>query len=86
MDHRAVEDRLYAARAETARALASPSGVELLDLLAQGERTVDALARRRLHEVTVIDVRPAPGYEAAQIPGALSVPLEARESSRHAAA
>jgi rhodanese-related sulfurtransferase len=45
MDHRVVKDRLYAAWAETAKALASPKRVELLDLLAQGERTVEALAR-----------------------------------------
>lgn len=45
MEPRAVKDRLYAAWAETAKALASPKRVELLDLLAQGERTVDALAR-----------------------------------------
>ena len=45
MDHRAVKDRLYAAWAETAKAFASPKRVELLDLLAQGERTVEALAR-----------------------------------------
>lgn len=45
MDHRAVKDRLYNAWAETAKALASPKRVELLDLLAQGERTVEALAR-----------------------------------------
>lgn len=45
MDYRAVRDRLYGAWAETAKALASPRRVELLDLLAQGERTVEALAR-----------------------------------------
>ncbi|ODT04495.1 MAG: hypothetical protein ABS52_04355 [Gemmatimonadetes bacterium SCN 70-22] len=45
MDHRRVKDRLYAAWADTAKALASPKRVELLDLLAQGERTVEALAR-----------------------------------------
>lgn len=45
MDHRAVKDRLYAAWADTGKALASPKRVELLDLLAQGERTVEALAR-----------------------------------------
>ena len=45
MDHRTVKDRLYDAWAETAKALASPKRVELLDLLAQGERTVEALAR-----------------------------------------
>lgn len=45
MNHRAVKDRLYGAWADTAKALASPKRVELLDLLAQGERTVEALAR-----------------------------------------
>jgi rhodanese-related sulfurtransferase len=45
MDHRTVKDRLYAVWADTAKALASPKRVELLDLLAQGERTVEALAR-----------------------------------------
>jgi rhodanese-related sulfurtransferase len=44
MEHRAVKDRLYDVWAETARALASPKRVELLDLLAQGERTVEQLA------------------------------------------
>jgi rhodanese-related sulfurtransferase/DNA-binding transcriptional ArsR family regulator len=44
MDRRTVKDRLYAAWADTAKALASPKRVELLDLLAQGERTVEALA------------------------------------------
>ncbi len=40
-----MKDRLYAVWADTAKALASPKRVELLDLLAQGERTVEALAR-----------------------------------------
>ncbi len=40
-----TKDRLYAAWAEVAKALASPKRIELLDVLAQGERTVDALAR-----------------------------------------
>jgi len=44
MNHRTVKDRLYAAWADTAKALASPKRVELLDLLAQGERTVESLA------------------------------------------
>lgn len=45
MHPRAVKDRLFAAWADVAKALASPTRVELLDLLAQGERTVEALAR-----------------------------------------
>lgn len=45
MDGREAKDRLYEAFAATARAAASPKRVEVLELLAQGERTVDALAR-----------------------------------------
>jgi rhodanese-related sulfurtransferase/DNA-binding transcriptional ArsR family regulator len=45
MDPRAVKDRLFAAWADIAQALASPRRIEILDLLAQGERTVEALAR-----------------------------------------
>jgi rhodanese-related sulfurtransferase len=45
MQHRAVRDRLYAAWADTAKAMASPKRVEILDLLAQTERTVESLAR-----------------------------------------
>lgn len=45
MDNRTVKDRLYAAWADTAKALGSPKRLEILDLLAQGERSVEALAR-----------------------------------------
>jgi len=45
MDERAIRDRLYTAWADIARALGSARRVELLDVLAQGERTVEALAR-----------------------------------------
>lgn len=45
MNSRLLKDRLYTAWADTAKALASPKRVELLDLLAQGERPVEALAR-----------------------------------------
>lgn len=45
MDDRAVKDRLYSAWADTAKALASPKRVEMLDVLSQGERSVEALAR-----------------------------------------
>jgi rhodanese-related sulfurtransferase len=43
--HRAFKDRLYAEFARVGQALASPHRLELLDLLAQGERTVEQLAR-----------------------------------------
>ncbi|HKB32006.1 MAG TPA: metalloregulator ArsR/SmtB family transcription factor [Streptosporangiaceae bacterium] len=44
VDGREAKDRLYEAFARTAKAVASPKRIELLELLAQGERTVDALA------------------------------------------
>ncbi len=40
-----MKDRLFAVWADVAKALASPKRVELLDLLGQGERTVEQLAR-----------------------------------------
>lgn len=45
MGQRAFKDRLYAEFARVGKALASPRRLELLDLLAQGERSVDELAR-----------------------------------------
>lgn len=45
MQPRALKDQLYAAWADIGKAVASPKRIELLDLLAQGERTVEALAR-----------------------------------------
>ncbi|HEY7835173.1 MAG TPA: metalloregulator ArsR/SmtB family transcription factor [Ktedonobacterales bacterium] len=45
MAHREFKDQLYAQFARLGKALASPQRLELLDLLAQGERSVDDLAR-----------------------------------------
>jgi rhodanese-related sulfurtransferase len=45
MGHRAFKDRLYGELAVIGRALANPHRLELLDLLGQGERSVEALAR-----------------------------------------
>jgi rhodanese-related sulfurtransferase/DNA-binding HxlR family transcriptional regulator len=42
--HRAFKDRLFGQLARVGKALASPHRLELLELLAQGERTVDSLA------------------------------------------
>jgi rhodanese-related sulfurtransferase len=42
---RAFKDRLYAEFATVGRALGNPHRLELLDLLSQGERTVEELAR-----------------------------------------
>ena len=45
MGHRPFKDRLYAEFATLGKALASPHRLELLDLLGQGERSVDQLAQ-----------------------------------------
>src|SRR5260221_618393 len=45
MSPRAFKDRLYAEFATIGKALASPHRLELLDLLGQGERSVDELAQ-----------------------------------------
>lgn len=44
MGQRAFKDQLYTQFARVGKALASPARLELLDLLAQGERPVEALA------------------------------------------
>src|SRR5439155_6135916 len=45
VDKREFKDRLYAQFARVGRTLGSPHRLELLDLLAQGERSVEDLAR-----------------------------------------
>src|SRR5688572_10149221 len=42
--HRELKERLYEQFARIGKALASPHRLELLELLAQGERTVESLA------------------------------------------
>src|SRR5919106_5627397 len=44
MTHREFKDRLYGQLARLGKALASPHRLEILELLAQSERTVDSLA------------------------------------------
>ena len=45
MDGREAKDRLYEQFARAAKATANPKRIELLELLAQGEHSVDSLAR-----------------------------------------
>ncbi len=52
MEGREAKDRLYEQFARTAKAVASPKRIELLELLAQGERTVEALAGATRMQVT----------------------------------
>jgi len=44
--HRDFKNALYAQFARIGHALASPKRIELLDLLGQGEKTVETLARQ----------------------------------------
>jgi DNA-binding transcriptional ArsR family regulator len=44
-DHRLFKDELFEQFARVGKALANPHRLEILDLLAQGERTVEDLAR-----------------------------------------
>lgn len=46
MPHRHLKDPLYAQFARIGHAVASPVRIELLDLLSQGEKTVEALAKQ----------------------------------------
>ncbi len=70
MGHREFKDQLYAQFARIGKALASPQRLELLDLLAQGERTVEDLAHeaalsmanasqhlQTLHRAHLVDTR-----------------------------
>jgi len=72
MGHRIFKDQLYAQFARLGKALASPARLELLDLLAQGERPVEDLAREAalsvanasahlqvLHRARLVDSRKA---------------------------
>jgi rhodanese-related sulfurtransferase/DNA-binding transcriptional ArsR family regulator len=49
--HRLFKDRLYGQFARIGKALASPHRLELLELLAQGERTVESLANEIGHSL-----------------------------------
>ena len=51
VDKHAKEWRIYEQFARVGKALASPTRLELLDLLSQGERSVDALATQASHEM-----------------------------------
>ena len=52
MEGREAKDRLYEQFARTARALAHPTRVELLELIAQGEVAVEVIAQRSSTSVT----------------------------------
>ena len=54
--HRAFKNRLYALHARIGKGLASPHGIELIGLLAQGERTVERLVREEFGHRTGAEV------------------------------
>ncbi|HUG39668.1 MAG TPA: metalloregulator ArsR/SmtB family transcription factor [Longimicrobiales bacterium] len=75
MEHRALKDQLYGHFGRIGKAVASPKRLELLDLLAQAERTVEDLAAetgqtvknasahlRVLREARLVDTRKEPPY------------------------
>ncbi len=45
MDNRTLKDLLYEQVARVGKALASPKRLEMLEMLAQGEKSVEAVAR-----------------------------------------
>lgn len=57
MDNRTLKDLLYEQVARVGKALASPKRLEILEMLAQGEKSVEALA-----DVVAIDVRLASAH------------------------
>src|SRR5437588_818577 len=92
MGERAFKDQVYMQFARIGKALASPARLELLDLLAQGDRLVatylharqglEAVSRDQLRQrlatgtAVVLDVRPALEYRQGHIAGARSMPLD----------
>jgi rhodanese-related sulfurtransferase/DNA-binding transcriptional ArsR family regulator len=94
---RAFKDRLYEQFARLGKALASPHRLELLDLLAQGERTVERLAAatgmsianasqhlRALHAARLLEVRRHGTYASYRLAddGVLRLWLSFREAAR----
>src|SRR5262245_44114148 len=83
MAHRELKDPLYAQFARIGHAVASPVRIELLDLLAQGEKTVETLAEqasigiknasahlRVLRQARLVDTRREGTYVYYRLPDA----------------
>ena len=45
MGHRKIKDQIYEQFSRIGKAIASPQRIEIVDLLAQGERTVEGVAK-----------------------------------------
>ena len=57
MNNRTLKDLLYEQVARVGKALASPKRLEMLEMLAQGEKSVDALA-----EAVAVDIKLASAH------------------------
>jgi rhodanese-related sulfurtransferase len=66
---RTLKDAVFDQFARITKALASAVRLEIVDVLAHGERSVEAGA------AVLIDVRPEAEYRAGHIPGARSIPV-----------
>lgn len=77
MGGRAAKSAFYDGLAQVAKALASGRRAEIVDPLAQGERSVDEIAAVRLKqgEIIVLETRPEPEFAAGHIVGARSAPI-----------
>ena len=56
MRERELKNRLYEQFARVGGALSSPARLELLDVLAQGERSVDVIAERASLSLSLIHI------------------------------
>src|SRR5205809_216825 len=89
--HRIFKNRLYGLFARIGKALANPHRLEMLELLAQGERTVDSLASemglsvanasqhlQALRQAALVDSRKERLFVHYRLaaPGAISVPVD----------
>ena len=82
-DDHARKMAMYAQFARVGKALANPARLELLDLLAQGERSVEDLAETARMKVsnTSAQLRALDDDERARVRGALDELLEERRST-----
>ena len=84
MDGREAKDRLYEQFARTGKAVASPRRIELLELLAQGEHTVEGLAHAAWSagaDGVIVEVHDDPARALSDAEQAL-IPLRFAELAR----
>jgi hypothetical protein len=72
---RHIKDQLYELVARLGKAASSPKRIELIELLRQGEMTVNVLAHK--DDLVVLDVTPANEFLATHHSFAVSTPIDA---------